>query len=102
MKQDKTSVPPLNHESRLNKITDLVLSQVEKQLKDGTVSSQIATFFLNHDLEKKTLELERLRLENDHLRAKIKSEESKQNLEDQINEVMEALKSYTVQPNDLY
>ena len=94
--------PPLTDKSHENKLIALALRQTEKQLGNGTASSQIVTHFLRLSSVKAQVELEKLRLENRLLEARIEGEQQGQKLTEMMGEVLEALKSYShVTPGDV-
>ena len=68
--------PALNPEERENQMINLAVNLAEQQLRDGTASSQVITHFLKLGTTKAELEKEKLRNENEVLKAKAKSIES--------------------------
>jgi len=90
--------PPLTDESMENKLISLALRQAQKQLEEGSASSQIITHFLRLASTRAQIELEKLELENKLLQEKILSEQSGQEIRDKVGEVLEALRSYTYLP----
>ena len=44
----KGSRPALTREARENQLIDLAIDQVEKQLREGTASSQVLVHYLKH------------------------------------------------------
>jgi len=66
----------------------------EKQLRDGTASSQVITHYLKATTERERLERERLAYENLKLQAQIAEIESKQNTEQMMAEVLKAIRLY--------
>lgn len=69
--QDTTSLPPArSSEDREKQMVNLAVSLAEKQLRDGTASSQIITHYLKLATERERLEREKLRRENILLTAK--------------------------------
>ncbi len=95
---DHPMTPPLTDASQENKLVALALKQAQGQLEKGTASSQIITHFLKLASTKAQHDLEKTRLENLLLEAKIAGEESGQKLTDMIGEVLAALKSYSHVP----
>lgn len=94
--------PPLNDASHESKLISLALKQAEKQLIDQTASSQIVTHFLELGSLRAQVVLEKLKLENQLLEARIESEQSGQKLAETIGQVLDALKSYSyIPPGDL-
>lgn len=74
---------------------DLAVSLAEKQLADGTASSQVMTHYLQLGSTREKLQQERLRNENDLLRKRIEGMESAQNVEKLMNEALNAFRSYS-------
>jgi uncharacterized protein involved in exopolysaccharide biosynthesis len=97
MSKSKSSTPPLTPEAHQNKLVSLALEQAEKELREGTASSQIITHFLKIATTRDQIELEKIQLEKELLSERIRSEQSHQNLETMFANVISALKSYTVQ-----
>ena len=84
--------PALNVENREMQLGSLAVDLAEKQLREGTASSQIITHYLKAVSQREQLELERLRSENEMLRAKTKAIAS---AEDQKILLEKALKAFT-------
>lgn len=68
--------PALTPESRESQMIDLAISLAEKQLREGTASSQVITHFLKLGTTVAQLEKEKLEKENKLLDAKTHSIES--------------------------
>ena len=98
MKKEKNSKcerkirPALTPEAREMQLTSLAVDLAEKQLLEGTASSQIITHYLKAGSTREQLELERLRSENEMLKAKAKAIAS---AEDQKVLLEKALKAFT-------
>lgn len=92
--------PPLNDESMEKKMVSLAMKQAENQLKKGTASSQIVTHFLKLGSIRAQIELEQLQLQNRLLEEKIESERAGQQIQEQIAEVINALRRYSPPPQD--
>ena len=87
--------PALTPESRENQLIALSVDLAEKQLREGTASSQVITHFLKLGTEKAKLEQEKLRRENELLRAKTESIESSKRVEELYSEAINAIKLYS-------
>lgn len=98
--KDKPMTPPLDDEAQETKLVALALKQAQKQLEEGTASSQIVTHFLRLGSIKAQVELEKLQLENRLIEEKILAERSGQQLNEMFGEVLAALKSYTYVPGE--
>ena len=96
--------PAQSAEARENQLIDLAYSAAEKQLMDGTASSQVITHFLKLATEKSKLELEKLRNENELTRAKTESIQSDKKVEQMYEEAIRAMRTYAGQeePDDEY
>ena len=86
--------PGLNPESRENQLVSLAVDLAERQLQEGTASSQVITHFLK--LASTTKQLEKVKLEHEieMLKAKTDSLHSMKNIEALYTEAMSALREY--------
>lgn len=66
----KKQRPPMTPEARENMMIDLAMDQAEKQLMEGTASSQIIVHYLKLASINKRLELEKMQAEIELLNAK--------------------------------
>lgn len=73
----------------------LAYDQAEKELREGTATSQVVTYFLKLGSEKEKREREKLENENALLRAKVDAIKSGQTSEQLYKEAIEAMKLYT-------
>lgn len=87
--------PPLNDEGMETKLVSLALRQAQKQLEDGTASSQVMTHFLKLGSIRAQVDLEQTKLQNKLLEEKILAERSEQQISEMIAEVLAAFKSYS-------
>lgn len=95
-KSAKTTItPPTTKKSLEDKLINLTLQAVEKDLQNGTATSQIKAHFLKLGTVREEKELEKLKLENALLQAKINAEMSNSKLEDMYEGVIKALQAYT-------
>lgn len=85
----------LDPEARENQMIALAENLAEKQLMDGSASSQVITHYLKLGTAKYKLELEKTRQENDLLRAKTEMTESYKNIEKLYSDAMKAFSSYS-------
>ena len=94
--------PALTPEARLNQVVCDAMDLAESQIRAGTASSQVLTYFLKigHEQEKNRLELEKLREENALLRAKTSAIESEKDRAIFYREVIDALTSYRTESLD--
>lgn len=86
--------PALTPDARENQMIGLAVDLVEKRLRNGTASAQETVHFLKLGSSKNRLETERLRLENNLIKAKTKVMESMENSESLVSEALQAFKSY--------
>ena len=87
--------PALTPEARENQLISLANDLAEKQLREGTASSQVITHYLKMGSEKERLERERLEVENKLLRAKTEALKSQKNMEERYIEAINAMKRYS-------
>lgn len=87
--------PALTPEGRENQMISLAIDLVERQLQEGTASSQVITHYLKLGSTKEKLEMEKLREENKLLRAKTESLEAAKENAKLYEEVIKALRSYS-------
>jgi hypothetical protein len=66
----------------------------ERQIREGSASSQVITHFLKLGSTRERLEQERLAHENELTRVKIESLESQQRMEELYGEAIRAMRSY--------
>lgn len=86
--------PALTPEARENQLIYLATEQAERQLRDGTASSQIICHFLKLGTEKARLENEKLKAENELMAAKKAHLESAQRTEEMFAKAIEAFSKY--------
>lgn len=89
--------PALSPEARENQLISLASDLAEKQLLEGTASSQVITHFLKLGTQAKQLELEKLRNENSLLAAKTEALQSAKRTEELIADALDAMKMYSGQ-----
>ena len=95
MAENKKVRPPARTlESRENQMIDYAVNLAEKQLLEGTASSQVITHFLKLGSTKEKLEKEKLIKENELLKAKTEALQSSKKIEELYQEAMNAMKSY--------
>lgn len=110
MKKDKVSGsvkprrPGLTPESRENQLISLAVDLAEKQLIEGTASSQVITHFLKLGTTVAQLEREKLAKENKLLDAKADALESSKDMVKLYENAIKAMQCYQGQggPEDEY
>lgn len=86
--------PALTPEAREQQLIYLAMEAAEKQLRDGTASSQVITHFLKLATEKEQLEREKLQRENNVLEKKAKAYENAENIQALYEDAINAMKGY--------
>lgn len=94
--------PALTPEARENQMISLAVDLAEKQLQEGTASSQVITHFLKLGSTKQQLEKQKLEEENKLLRAKTENIQSMGRIEELYEEAINAMRNYSGQgdPDD--
>ena len=92
--------PALTPEARENQMIAYAVNLAEKQLREGTASSQVITHYLKLGSSKERLEREKLERENELLRAKAENLQSAQRSEEIYMKALEAMRSYSGQVDD--
>lgn len=87
--------PALSPEARENQMISLAVDLAERQLIEGTASSQVITHYLKLGTMKEQLEREKLEKENELLRAKTEALQSAQRVEELYTEAIKAMRSYS-------
>lgn len=85
----------LTPEAQENLMVSLAVDLAEKQLREGTASSQVITHFLKLGSSRADLEKEKLKHENELLKAKKEALESTKRIEELYMGALEAMKSYS-------
>lgn len=86
--------PARTAKARENQLINLAIDLAERQLKDGSATSQVITHFLKLATVREQLENEKLRTELRVSEAKIKQMESQTSSEELFEKAINALKSY--------
>ena len=89
--------PAITPEARENQMIALAVDLAEKQLMEGTASSQVITHFLKLGTTKAELEREKLANENKLLQAKTEAIESAKKVEELYANAISAMKIYSGQ-----
>ena len=90
----KKRKPASTPEARENQLISLAVDLAEKQLREGTASSQVISHFLKLGSTKEQLELEKLKKENELLVAKTETLQSAKRVEELYARAMDAFKGY--------
>ena len=86
--------PAETPEARENQMINYAVELAEKQLREGTASSQVITHFLKLGTQKEKLEREKLQLEKELLVAKTEALQSQKHVEDLYAEAISAMRVY--------
>lgn len=86
--------PPLTPEAKESQMISLAHDLAEKQLRDGTASSQVITHFLKMGSEKERLEREKLEEENRLLKARTKALANAEEIKVLYEQALKAMRSY--------
>lgn len=92
--------PALSPEGRDGQMVSLAVDLAEKQLREGTASSQVITHYLKLGSPRERLERERLEEEVKMLRAKTEALESQKNVEQLYKDAIESMRRYSGHGDD--
>ena len=87
--------PAKTVEARENQLISLAIDLAERQLADGTASSQVITHYLKLGSTKERLEKEILEKQKDLLQAKTESIHSGKKVEELYKNALDAMRSYS-------
>lgn len=87
----------ITDEGRENQMVSLAIDLAERQLVEGTASSQVITHYLKLGSSREKLEQERLQNENAMLRAKAEQLESQKRVEELYADALTAMRAYSGQ-----
>lgn len=94
--------PAKTPEGRENQLTSLAFDLAEKQLREGTASSQVITHFLKAASIRESLERAKIQHENLLLSAKVEQLASSKKVEELYEKALKAMKMYSGQEVDDY
>ncbi len=89
--------PALSPEARENQLVSLAVDLAEKQLLEGTASSQVITHYLKLGSTKERIEKEILEKQKDLIEAKTQSLQSAQKIEELYTNALNAMRNYSGQ-----
>jgi len=89
--------PATTDENRESQLVSLAIDLAEKQMIEGTASSQVITHFLKAGSTREKIEKDRLRREVELLEAKVEGMASAKKVEELYSEALNAMKTYTGQ-----
>ena len=86
--------PALTPEARENQMISLAVDLAERQLQEGTASSQVITHYLKLGSMRERLEREKLEEENKLLKARTEQIQSMKRIEELYEEAIKAMRNY--------
>jgi len=89
--------PATTEEGREAQLVTLAIDLAERQLTEGTASSQVITHYLKLGSTREKLEQERLRRENELLSSKVEQLASAKRVEDLYSAALNAMRTYAGQ-----
>ena len=98
--ESKKVRPALTPEARENQLISLAVDLAEKQLLEGTASSQVITHYLKLGSTKERIEKEILEKQKDLIVAKTESLQSAPRMEELYEKAMMAMSDYSGQTKD--
>lgn len=99
-RKPRTRRPATTPDGRENQLISLSYDLAERQLADGTASSQVITHFLKAASTRERLEQERLQRENLLLSAKVEQISSAARMEELYEKAIKAMRGYSGQPEE--
>jgi hypothetical protein len=98
----RTRRPARTEENRESQLVSLAIDLAERQLIEGTASSQVITHYLKLGSTREKLEQERLRRENELLTSKVDMMASAKRVEELYGAALDAMRSYSGQEIEAY
>ena len=86
--------PALTPEARENQMISLAVDLAEKQLREGTASSQVITHFLKLASSKERIEKEILEEQKELIKAKTQTLQSAKRIEELYTNALDAMRKY--------
>lgn len=96
----KRRPPAKTPEGRENQLVSLAYDLAERQLSDGTASSQVITHFLKEASTRQRLENEILKLQTDLVKAKTENLRAAAKTDELYQEALKAMRTYSGQGGD--
>jgi len=84
----------MTEEGRENQLVSLAIDLAERQLVDGTATSQVITHYLKLGSSRERLEQERLLRENELLTARVETMASAKRIEELYEAALNAMRDY--------
>ena len=92
--------PALTPEARENQLISLAVDLAERQLQDGTASSQVITHYLKMGSSKERLEQEIREMEKELIKAKTEALQSQKRMDELYANAIKAMRTYNGQSVD--
>ena len=92
--------PALSPEARENQLIYLAMELAEKQIREGTASSQIITHFLELGSSKEKTKQVLIQAQADLAKAKVTAIDNAANIESLYKDAIAAMKEYTGESNE--
>ena len=89
--------PATSPEARENQLIAAAVDLAEKQILEGTASSQVLTHYLKLATTREQLEKEKIRNENELLKARVDAIKSTERMEQLYENAIEAMRGYSVE-----
>lgn len=90
-----TSRPPMTQEAQENLMISLAMQCAEKQLRDGTASSQVITHYLKLGSSKERIEKEILEKQKELIEAKTLNLQSAARVEELYKNALDSMRRYS-------
>lgn len=94
--------PALSPEARENQLISLAVDLAEKQLMEGTASSQVITHYLKLGSTKEKIEQEIRKEQKKLIEAKTQALQTAKRIEELYTNALDAMRSYSGQDNNDY
>lgn len=91
----KKKVVDITPEARMNRLADMALDQIEKDLAQGTCKASVLVELLKYTSPKRKEEEQKVRNENELLKAKVSAIKSSESSEKLYSEAIKAMREYT-------
>ena len=92
--------PALTPEARENQLISLAVDLAEKQLQEGTASSQVITHYLKLGSTKERIEKEILEKQKELIIAKTEARQSAKRVEELYSNALDAMRRYSGNGNE--
>lgn len=92
--------PALTPEAREGQLISLAVDLAEKQLREGTASSQVITHYLKLGSTKERIEKEIMEKQKELIEAKTQNLKSVERMEELYTKALEAFRGYSGQDDD--